>query len=239
VVSGAIVNLHEMLGYAATQTSGVKAVYTLTGASEPATSYRGMVMPMSRWGCAVNDVIGILGSTFFTDQITSWFPVIGNLAPLTAQVTDGAQLASRLTEFARLGLSIVLWLQAVIRIGILNCYILTCPLAFACWSLPGGLGRHVLRQWTRGFFGVLLIQVGQLFLITTLPLLLPSFPALAGDHLGIMQVLLTQLPPLLVLWLTVMVPNFVGISATRAIGMTGLMAGGIVGAVGEAASRLG
>jgi hypothetical protein len=37
---------------------------------------------------------------------------------------------------------------------------------------------------------MLFIQVVQLFLITTLPLLLPSFPALVGDHLGIMQVLL-------------------------------------------------
>jgi hypothetical protein len=136
-------------------------------------------------------------------------------------------------------LSVVLWLQAVIRVGILNCYILTCPLAFACWALPGGLGRQVLRQWMRGFLGVLFIQVVQLFLITTLPLILPSFPALAGDNLGIMHVLLTQLPPLLVLWLTVRVPTFVGISVGRAVGMTGVMAGGIVGTFGEAASLLG
>jgi len=238
VISSAIVSLHEMLGYT-NQTYGVRAAYTLAGVSEPLTSYRGLVMPMSRWGCAVNDFIGVFGSKFFTDQIASWLPVIGNLAPLTTQVTNGAQLASRLTEFARLVLSVVLWLQAVIRIGILNCYILTCPLAFACWSLPGGLGRQVLRQWTRGFLGVLCIQVVQLFLITTLPLILPSFPAIVGDHQGLMQILLTQSPPLLVLWLTVRVPNFVGISATRAIGMTGMMAGGIVSAVGEAASQLG
>ena len=91
----------------------------------------------------------------------------------------------------------------------------------------------------RGFLGLLFIQVGQIFLITTLPLLLPSFPALAGDNLGIMYVLLTQLPPLLVLWLTVKVPTFVGINVGRAVGMTGVMAGGIVGTVGEAASLLG
>jgi len=105
--------------------------------------------------------------------------------------------------------------------------------------LPGGLGRQVLRQWMRGFLGVLFIQMCQLFLMTTLPLILPSFPAMAGAHQGIMHVLLTQLPPLLVLWLTVRVPKIVGISAARAIGMTGVMAGGIVGAVGAAASLLG
>jgi len=198
-----------------------------------------MVMPMSRWGCAVNDFIGILGSKFFSDQVTAWLPVIGNLSHLAVTVTNGAELASRLTEFARLVLSVVLWLQAVIRIGILNCYILTCPLAFACWSLPGGLGRQVLRQWMRGFGSVLCIQVGQLFVITILPLVLPSFPAIVGDHQGIMHVLLTQIPPLLVLWLTVRVPKLLGISASRAIGMTGVMAGGIVGAVGAAASQLG
>jgi hypothetical protein len=194
---------------------------------------------MSRWGCAVNDFIGILGNQFFSHQMTAWLPVIGNLAPLATQVTNGAELASRLTEFARLALSVVLWVQAVIRIGLLNCYILTCPLAFACWALPGGLGQQVVRQWVRGFLSVLLIQVVQLFLITVLPLILPSFPAIAGDNLGIMQVLLTQLPPLLVLWLTVRVPKLVGISATRAIGMTGVMAGGIMSTVGVAASLLG
>jgi len=239
VISSAIVNLHGMLSYPSTQIDGTRAAYTLGGVLEPFTSYRGLVMPMSRWGCAVNDSIGILGNKFFSDQMVSWIPVIGNLAPLATQVTNGAQLAVRLTEFARLVLSVVLWLQAVIRLGILNCYILTCPLALACWSLPGGLGQQVFRQWTRGFLSVLFIQVGQLFFITTLPLLLPSFPTLVGDHLGIMQILLTQLSPLLVLWLTVRVPKLLGTGATRVIGMAGSMAGGIVGAVGAAASLLG
>ncbi len=238
-VSGAIVGLHGMLGYAAAQTNGMRAAYSLAGVDEPFTSYRGLVMPMSRWGCALNDSIGILGNRFFKDQVGVWLPVIGNLAPLSTTVTNGAELVSRLTECARLILSVMLWQQVVIRIGILNCYILTCPLAFACWALPGGLGQHVLRHWTKGFLAVLSIQVVQLFLMTMLPLILPSFPALAGDHLGIMRILLTQLPPLLVLWLTVRAPKLVGISATRAIGMTGVMAGGIVGAVGAAASLLG
>ena len=235
-INGALINLHGMLGYPVTQTDGVKAAYTLTRAQEPLTSYRGMVIPMSRWGCAVNDFIGILGNKFFSDQMTSWIPVIGNLAPLATQVTNGAELVSRLSEFARLALSVVLWLQAVIRLGLLNCYILTCPLALACWALPGGLGQQVVRQWTRGFFAVLALQVIQLFFMTTLPLILPSFPALAGDSEGIMHVLLTQLPPLLVLWLTVRVPKLVGISVSRAIGMTGVMAREIVGAVGAATS---
>jgi len=238
VISSAIVDLHGMMGYPSTQIDGMRAAYTLVATPEPLTSYRGLVMPMSRWGCAVNDFIGILGNKFFSHQVTAWLPVIGNLAPLATQVTNGADLVSRLMEFARLMLSVVLWVQAVIRIGLLNCYILTCPVAFACWSFPGGLGRRVLRQWMKGFLAVLFIQVIQLFLMTTLPLILPSFPDLAGDQFGIMHILLTQLPPLLVLWLTVMVPNFVGIGASRAIGMTGLMAGGIVGAVGEAASHL-
>jgi hypothetical protein len=193
---------------------------------------------MSRWGCAVNDFIGILDTKFLKDQVASWFPVIGNLAPLTATVTNGNELVSRMIEFARMALSVVLWLQAVLRIGLLNCYILTCPLAIACWSFPGGLGQQVIRQWTRGFLAVLFIQVVQLFLITMLPLVLPTFPAVAGDN-GIMQVLLTQVPPLLVLWMAVLVPHFVGINAARAIGMTGMVAGGIVGAVGAATSLLG
>ena len=233
VMDSAIVSLHGMMSY-----PQATANYMLARANEPVTSYRGLVTPMSRWGCAVNDFIGILDTKFLKDQVASWFPVIGNLAPLTATVTNGNELVSRMIKFARMVLSIVLWLQAVLRIGLLNCYILTCPLAIACWSFPGGLGQQVIRQWTRGFLAVLFIQVIQLFLITTLPLVLPTFPAVAGDN-GIMQVLLTQVPPLLVLWMAVMVPTFVGITAARAIGMTGMVASGIVGAVGAATSLLG
>ena len=230
VMDSAIVSLHGMMSY-----PQAPANYMLAGANEPVTSYRGLVTSMSRWGCAVNDFIGILDTKFLKDQVASWFPVIGNLAPLTATVTNGNELVSRMIEFARMALSVVLWLQAVLRIGLLNCYILTCPLAIACWSFPGGLGQQVIRQWTRGFLAVLFIQVVQLFLITMLPLVLPTFPAVAGDN-GIMQVLLTQVPPLLVLWMAVLVPHFVGINAARAIGMTGMVAGGIVGAVGTATS---
>jgi hypothetical protein len=233
VMDSAIVSLHGMMSYPV-----AAANYMLAGANEPVTSYRGLVTPMSRWGCAVNDFIGVLDTKFLKDQVASWFPVVGNLAPLTATVTNGNEWVSRMLEFARMVLSVVLWLQAVLRIGLLNCYILTCPLVIACWSFPGGLGQQVIRQWMRGFFAVLFIQVMQLFLITTLPLVLPTFPGVAGDN-GIMHVLFTQLPPLLVLWMAVMVPNFVGITATRAIGMTGMVAGGIVGAVGAAASLLG
>jgi hypothetical protein len=192
---------------------------------------------MSRWGCAINDFIGILGTKFFSDQMMSWLPVIGNLSPLTTRVTNGAELANRLAELFRLVLSVVLWLQAVIRLGLLNCYILTCPLAFACWALPGGLGQQVVSRWMKGFLAVLFIQVVQLFLITILPVILPSFPAVAGDN-GIIRVLLMQLPPLLVLWFTVRIPKLLGVSATRTVGMTGVMAGGIIGAVG-AATKLG
>src|SRR5260370_476042 len=181
LISSAIVGLHGVLGYPATQVSGAKAVYTLAGASEPATSYRGMVMPISRWGCVVNDVIGILGNRFLRDEGTFMLPVIGNLAPLATTVANGTDLASRLTEFVRLLLSMTLWIQVAIRIGILNCYVLTAPLVFACWALPGGLGQQVVRQWTKGFLAVLSIQIVQLFFITTLPLILPSFPAVAGE----------------------------------------------------------
>jgi hypothetical protein len=255
VMDSAIVSLHGMTApvlsrvgvsvvpsgyYPADGLHGISTTngYLIAGIPEPTTSYRGLVMPMSRWGCAVNDFVGILDMRFLKDQVASWFPVIGNLAPLTATVTNGSELVSRLTEFARMALSIVLWLQAVLRIGLLNCYILTCPLAFACWSFPGGIGQQVIHQWVRGFLTILFIQVIQLFLITTLPLVLPSFPLVIGDN-GIMYVLLAQLPPLLVLWLAAIVPNFLGITAGRAIRMTGTVAGGIVGAIGAATSLLG
>jgi hypothetical protein len=129
--------------------------------------------------------------------------------------------------------------QVFLRIILLNYYLLTAPLAFGCWALPGGIGQNVVRLWCKGFFTVLFMQVVQLFMISTLPLLMPSMPQISNDGLGIMQSLLLQFPLILSLSIALLVPRILGASAARAFGIAGSMAGGVVVAVGSAASWMG
>jgi len=136
-------------------------------------------------------------------------------------------------------LSMVLWVQVFVRIFLLNYYILMGPLAFGCWALPGGVGQRVVRLWCKGFFSVLFIQVLQIFLLTTLPLLLPTLPQIPTDSMGLIQGFLLEFPPILTLSIALMAPRLLGTSAAKAFGTAGSMAGGMAMAVGSAASQMG
>ena len=236
VIAG-IVALHDEHPFPKTLINGVPVPYILRG--DPPTSYRGIVMPMSRWGCAVNDFMGIVSVSFVTNTLGSIIPLIGGLAHLAGLVTNMSDLIRRSGEMLLAILSCVLWVQVFLRIILLNYYLLTAPLAFGCWALPGGIGQNVVRLWCKGFFTVLFMQVVQLFILSTLPLLMPSMPQIAGDGLGIMQGLLLQFPLILSLSVALLVPRILGASAAKAFGMAGSMAGGVVVAVGSTASRMG
>jgi hypothetical protein len=84
---------------------------------------------------------------------------------------------------------------------------------------------------------VLFVQVVQLFILTTLPLLLPALPQIPSNNADFMQGFLVEFPPILTLGVTLMAPRLVGVSMDKALNNAGLMAGGAVAAVGTAASR--
>jgi hypothetical protein len=120
---------------------------------------------------------------------------------------------------------------------LLNYYILMTPVAFGCWALPGGVGQRVVHLWFKGFFTVLFVQVAQLFVLTTLPLLLPPPPQIFADKLGIMQGLVLQFPLMLTLCAMLVTPRVLGVSVGKALGVAGSMAGGTIVAVGTVTSR--
>ena len=227
----AMLLLHVELPFPRSAINGVPVAYTLPG--EPVTSFRGMLIPMSRWGCTVNDFAGIFSPTLIAD-FASDIPLLSNFVPLTGSVNTMADLIRRLGEMALTALSALLWLQVFARILLLNFYILITPLAFGCWALPGGIGQNVVRQWGKGFLSILFVQVVQVFILTTLPLLLPplpqSFVATGGE--GILQGLLLQFPPILTLCVTLMAPTLVGASINKALGTASSVAKEVVVAVG-------
>jgi len=236
-ITGGIIALHRDLGFPTTMVNNQPVAYTLANENDP-VSYRGMIVPMSRWGCAANEFMKILAAKFVSDVLASIIPIFGNLIHLVATIANFFDLIKHLGQFILLVLSIMLWAQVLVRIVLLNYYILLCPIAFGCWALPGGFGQGVVSQWTKGFLSTLLVQIVQVFVITTLPLVIPVLPAIPSDSLGLMKGILTELPPILVLWMTVRAPSILGTSTARAITNAGSIAGGVVTAVGATAYNM-
>jgi hypothetical protein len=236
-----ISQLHAQFPYPRTIINGIPIPYTL--ATEPAkrfpASYRGLVVPMSRWGCAANDFIGIFSPQFITDTLATIIPMIGDFAHLAGKATTVTDLTSRVGEMTMTVLSILLWAQVFVRIIVLNYYILTAPLSFGCWAMPGGIGQRVVGLWFKGFFSVLFVQVVQLFILTTLPLILPALPQIPSDSVGVMQGFLVEFPPILTLCVTLMAPTLIGASASKVLGTAGSMAGQTVIVLGTVASQAG
>ena len=105
--------------------------------------------------------------------------------------------------------------------------------------MPGGVGQKVVALWFKGFFSVLFVQVLQLFILTTLPLILPALPQISSDSVGLMQGFLVEIPPILTLCVALMAPTLIGASASKILGMAGSMAGQTMIVLGTAASKAG
>jgi len=240
--NSAMVTLHASLRYPPITINGQEYTFTLEKQGEDATSnpdhylesFRGLVVPISRWGCIANDFVAILSTKFWTD-VSGYLPMVGGLLKFASSIADAIDVAKHLGEFLMLILSIMLCVQAFMRVLLLNYYILIGPMVFGTWGLPGGVGYNVVRQWAKGFFSLLLVQTVQVFVLTTLPLIMPSIPGIPTDLFGIVNVLLGQLPRVIVLVAVIQVPKLMGTQATRAIAQAGTVVGGAVAAAGAAA----
>jgi hypothetical protein len=231
--NAAIVFLHVHHPYPTTQINNQSLTYTLDGESDP-LSYRGIVIPISQWGCAMNDFMKILGQKLLTDM-SGFIPFVGGLVKLGLGIYDAVDVFKHIGEFIELIFSIMLATQIFVRLILINYYILTGPVALACWALPGGTGPKVVAQWFKGFCSLLFVQGVQLFILTTLPLIVPSFPSLPSDTFGIVNIFFAQLPRIIVLTAVVQAPKMMGTGVTKAIAQAGTVAGGAVVAVGSAA----
>jgi hypothetical protein len=229
----AVVSLHTTLGYPTSHLNSLDLTYTLDGENDPA-SFRGIVVPISRWGCAANDFVAILGEKLAAD-LAAFVPFVGGMLKLALGIADAIEVLKRIGEFVALIMSIMLCTQVFVRIVFVNYYILMAPVAFGCWALPGGVGQKVVQQWFKGFSTLLLTQGIQLFILTTMPFMIPIFPPLPSDRWGLINIFFNQLPRIIVLAATLQVPKMIGTGATKLVAQAGTVAGGAVVAVGAAA----
>jgi hypothetical protein len=221
------------LGYPNVLLNGKMLTYKLEGESDPA-SFRGIVVPVSRWGCVMNTFMEVLLQKAVTDML-AFIPFVGGLLKLAKGIYDAIQALKDIGDFIALVLSINFAVQVFMRVALVNYYILTAPVAFGCWGLPGGFGQRVVGQWFKGFCSILFTQGVQLFVLTTLPLLLPDLPQLPTDSFGVLTIVLNQLPRIIVLMAVIKVPTMMGTQATKAIAQAGAVSSGAVTALGAAA----
>src|SRR5258708_39933679 len=124
------------------------------------------------------------------------------LLGLAGRVTEIGELIKDLGELSLLILSVTIWGQAIARIVLINYYIIMAPVAFACWGLPGNLGIQTVKAWFKGLLQLLFMQSLQIFILTTMPSLLPDFGKMQFPQGGlpgqVLQKFLVQLPPLIV-----------------------------------------
>jgi len=79
--------------------------------------------------------------------------------------------------------------QMVIRIIVLDFYIVLAPIGIGCWALPGRSGQSLTHMWLRGFFSTLFVQMLQVVALILVHLLIgaiatniyPQFHALAPN----------------------------------------------------------
>ena len=231
----AMVLLHQEIGFPQTTINGHAAVsYSIAG--DTPQSFRGLVMPMSLWGCVLDDFLGII-ATRVVNALSAMIPIVGGVIGLAGKITEIVILLEHLGEFVLFLLSITIWAQIVVRIILINYYIILAPVAFACWGLPGQMGNQVLKMWFKGITQLLFVQTLQLFILATLPSLMPdfghmTFPVQNNSNFDVMDVILVQLPVLLTTMAAVRAPKILmGMNAIQTVAQAGSMAGKAVGGV--------
>jgi hypothetical protein len=74
---------------------------------------------------------------------------------------EAFQSMDKLLQFSLQLMGIMLLIQLIIRILLLNIYIVFAPIGIAAWALPGRTGQGLTRLWFKGFLSTALVQIAQ------------------------------------------------------------------------------
>lgn len=123
-----------------------------------------IIMPLSHWQKYLM-MLSYCGAAI---------PIAMAIAPLSfAGINFGGYIAAGLvgssvglmidhaSSFCILGFSMALTALIIVRILLINVYIILSPLAIIAAGLPGQIGQGFTRQWIMGFLGLLAAQVAQ------------------------------------------------------------------------------
>jgi hypothetical protein len=123
-----------------------------------------IVMPLSSWGCYLT-ALSYSGAAIMISMAIAPLSVFGfDFGGYIAAALVGTSVAFMIkyaSAFCILGLTMALTALVIIRILLINVYIILSPLAVIAAGLPGHTGQGFARQWILGFLSLLAAQFAQ------------------------------------------------------------------------------
>jgi len=193
----------------------------------------GTAIPIPVVGSILGGIVGgFVGHTIGCDvdpHVTNWNDGLNNsLDP--NNVTGGASLTglsllfksmTNLLEFVTGTLALMLMGQMVVRLLLLNFYIILAPLGIGAWALPGRTGQSLTRMWLQGFFATLFSQFLQVVGLIVIRLLIGAITsgiyasfnnsAVNNDATLLWVIQIAQY------WFLIRIPTLLGASATNMV----------------------
>jgi hypothetical protein len=129
-------------------------------------------------------------------------------------------------------LGAIVYAQMLVRLLLLNFYIVISPLGIACWGLPGRSGQRLTHMWLSGFISLVLVQFLQSVALIITQVMIGAYLGFFHKQLGneINADLLEQVLGIATLWFTLLIPNLLGTAPMQLLVEAGQEMGQVAGA---------
>jgi hypothetical protein len=201
-------------------------------------NYVPIAIPSSNWECYTKQFFQTLYNMNIdtTYNTANGDPNDPTNAYAQNMATATLTLIENLPDYILTLLSILLAIQLVLRLALLNLYIIISPLAIFCGAMPGKIGSSVAIAWLKGFASLLAVQfIQMLMLILIGQLLVGSLFADVGltgspptDWAGL---LFLKMIPISVMVMTLNVPRLFNSSTTTLLSTVSSSMGGAMSGV--------
>jgi hypothetical protein len=149
------------------------------------------------------------------------FPSTFTITPSDLEFTNLFQNLTSLTNILGLIIKILglmLLAQIIIRIFLINLYIILAPVGIACWALPGRVGQPLTRSWAGGFVSLALVQFVQITALIVIQAIIASFVSYLSSQVHSLDTTtFTQVLNVAVLWFIFRIPSLFPTSPMRSL----------------------
>lgn len=156
-----LVLAQELITCANAVTSLCQGAFSNTGISVQATD---IIMPLDHWAKYLQ-ILMYCGSAILIAMAIAPLSILGsNFGAWIAAGLIGSAVGlmiTRASSFCILGFSMAIAALVIVRILLINVYVILSPLAVIAAGLPGQTGQGFTRQWIMGFLSLLAAQVAQ------------------------------------------------------------------------------
>jgi hypothetical protein len=197
---------------------------TLRQHIDPANS---VAMPSNEWPCYAHQFFGNIFNLSSYTLLNAEKALVGTEYAQKSYNTT-LLLVGNITNYVLMLLSILLTVQLLVRLALINFYIILSPLAVVCGSLPGESGQGAARYWIKGLAALIFVQLFQLLTLTVGSQL---FPATLISGSGWVSQLFNTLLPSVTMLLTLNIPRLFNASSTTLLSTISSSIGGSMSSI--------